>query len=251
MAAVSADGSTVWVLILRLNSSCSRSMAFVVRALRHWLGGRRVNVKSRSPASSKLSANGAVLEPPFADEGFAARFNLLGCRRIDQEDVVGADLLVQALGGRGEQVAMLVYCAPLHRHAVPDSGNCLFKPWRAVDDEELGPSQTALDEIIEDSAPCLGAFAAHALDCEQYLLAVLAHTDNDEQRDGSRLTVEPHAHHGAVENEPHDRLVGQRTGVPGIPVGLHLAPHPAHGVLAHRAAEQGRERTAHPARVGA
>ena len=39
MAAVSADGSTVWVLILRLNSSCSRSIAFVVRALRHWLGG--------------------------------------------------------------------------------------------------------------------------------------------------------------------------------------------------------------------
>jgi hypothetical protein len=29
MAAVSADGSTVWVLILRLNSSCSRSIAFV------------------------------------------------------------------------------------------------------------------------------------------------------------------------------------------------------------------------------
>ena len=32
MAAVSADGSTVWVLILRLNSSCRRSMALVVRA---------------------------------------------------------------------------------------------------------------------------------------------------------------------------------------------------------------------------
>ena len=33
MAAVSADGSTVCVLILRLNSSCNRSIAFVVRAL--------------------------------------------------------------------------------------------------------------------------------------------------------------------------------------------------------------------------
>src|SRR6059058_4988871 len=39
IAAVSADGSTVCVLILRLNSSCNRSMAFVVRTLRHWLGG--------------------------------------------------------------------------------------------------------------------------------------------------------------------------------------------------------------------
>ena len=35
MAAVSADGNTVCVLIRRLNSSCSRSMALVVRALRH------------------------------------------------------------------------------------------------------------------------------------------------------------------------------------------------------------------------
>ena len=54
-----------------------------------------------------------------------------------------------------------------------------------------------------------------------------------------------------VENEPHDRFIGQRAGVPGVPVALHLAPHPAHRVLADRAAEQGRERTAHPARVGA
>lgn len=50
IAAVSADGSTVCVLILRLNSSCNRSIEFMVRALRHWLGGRRVKVKSRAPA---------------------------------------------------------------------------------------------------------------------------------------------------------------------------------------------------------
>jgi hypothetical protein len=31
--------------VLRLNSSCSRSIAFVVRTLRHWLGGSRVKVK--------------------------------------------------------------------------------------------------------------------------------------------------------------------------------------------------------------
>src|SRR6202035_4880817 len=48
-AAVWADGSTVWVLIRRLNSSWSRSIALVVRALFHWLGGSRVKVKSRSP----------------------------------------------------------------------------------------------------------------------------------------------------------------------------------------------------------
>jgi hypothetical protein len=37
MAAVSAEGSTVCVLIRRLNSSCSRSMALVVRSLAHQL----------------------------------------------------------------------------------------------------------------------------------------------------------------------------------------------------------------------
>jgi len=65
------------------------------------------------------------------------------------------------------------------------------------------------------------------------------------------LAVEPHAHHGAVEDQPHDRFIGQRAGVPGVPIALHLAPDPAHRVLAHRTPKQGTERTAHPARVGA
>jgi hypothetical protein len=56
IAAVSAEGSTVWVLMRRLNSRCRRSMALVVRADFHCSTGRRVNVKSRSPASSRLLA---------------------------------------------------------------------------------------------------------------------------------------------------------------------------------------------------
>src|SRR3954451_13808377 len=54
MAAVAAEGSTVWVLMRRLNSSCSRSMQFVVRALRHWLGGSRAKANRRVRASSRL-----------------------------------------------------------------------------------------------------------------------------------------------------------------------------------------------------
>jgi len=65
MAAVSAQGSTVWVLIRRLNSSCNRSIAFEVRMDFHWLGGKRVNVKSLSPASSKLSATARYLRRHF------------------------------------------------------------------------------------------------------------------------------------------------------------------------------------------
>jgi hypothetical protein len=44
------------VLMRRLNSSWSRSTALVVRIDRHWLWRKRRKVKSRSPASSKLSA---------------------------------------------------------------------------------------------------------------------------------------------------------------------------------------------------
>src|SRR5665213_4201585 len=55
-----------------------------------------------------------------------------------------------------EQVSVLVNRAALHRHSVPDGGNGLVEPRRAVDDEKLGPPQPALDEIVEDSAPGLG-----------------------------------------------------------------------------------------------
>jgi hypothetical protein len=56
MGAVSASGRTAWVLIRRRNSSCRRSMAFVVRADFHCDGSRRAKVNSRSPASSRLPA---------------------------------------------------------------------------------------------------------------------------------------------------------------------------------------------------
>jgi hypothetical protein len=58
MESVSADRSTICVL---MNSSCSRSIAFVVRTLHHWGGGRRVKVKSRSPDSAELSATARCL----------------------------------------------------------------------------------------------------------------------------------------------------------------------------------------------
>ena len=141
IAAVSAEGSTVWVLIRRLNSSCRRSIALVVRALRHWLGGRRVKVNSRSPASSRLSATARCLSRHLRMKALRRILDLLGRRRVDHVGVVGGDLLMQALGGMREQVPVLVNRAALHRHAVPDGGNRLVEPRRAVDDEELGPPQ--------------------------------------------------------------------------------------------------------------
>src|SRR5207247_10264783 len=43
-------------------------------------------------------------------------------------------------------------------------------------------------------APCVAALPTHALDRQQYLLAIRAHADDDQQRDCGRLAVEPHVH---------------------------------------------------------
>ncbi len=56
MGTVSAQGSTIRVFILRRNFSSVLSMALVVRAGLHCDGSSRVKVKSRLPASSRLSA---------------------------------------------------------------------------------------------------------------------------------------------------------------------------------------------------
>src|SRR5205823_209879 len=99
IADVSADGSTVCVLIRRLNSSCRRSIAFVVLALRHWLGGRRVKVKRWSPASSRLSATARYLSRHLRMK--ALRRVAIRRGRIDHIGVIGGHLIVQAFGHVG------------------------------------------------------------------------------------------------------------------------------------------------------
>jgi len=51
---------------------------------------------------------------------------------------------------------------PTRLHAVPDSGNGLVEPRCPIDDEEFGSLQAALDEIVEDRAPSLGALATRS-----------------------------------------------------------------------------------------
>ncbi len=171
----------------------------------------RQSREGEQPIAGFLQAvgDGAVLEPPFAKERLAARFDLPARLGVDHVVVIGGDLVMQALGGVREQVSVLVDRAALDRHAIPDSGNRLVEAGGAINDEELRPPQPAFDEIVEDGASGLGALAAHALDREQHLLAVRAHAENNEQRDRGCLAIEPHAHHRAVENEPHDRFIGQ------------------------------------------
>src|ERR1700737_3575702 len=115
MAAVSAEGSTVWVLIRRLNSSCNRSIAFEVRIDFHWLGGDRGNVEKLCPGSPKPSAAGAG----FWGARLASGLDLAARRGVDHVGVVVRDFLVQALRGMGEEIAMLVHGAALDSHVGP------------------------------------------------------------------------------------------------------------------------------------
>ena len=96
---------------------------------------------------------------------------------------------MQTLWRVREKVPVLVDRAALDRRAVPHGGDRLVEPGCAIDDEELGATQSALDEIVENGAPSLSALATHALDCEHYLLAVLAYADDNQQRDGGRFAV--------------------------------------------------------------
>src|SRR3982074_3812891 len=134
-----------------------------------------------------------MLEPPFADEGLTADLYLLRCRRVDHVVVIRGDLVMQSLGRMREKVPMLVSRAALDWHSVPDGGNGLVEPRRAVHDEELGAPQPAFDEIGEDSAPGLGTLAAHALDREQRRRALFAPAERKHKPRGGRFAVEPHA----------------------------------------------------------
>ena len=85
IAAVSAPstrsgGSTVWVLIRRLNSSCNPSwrvccttIAFDVRIVFHWLFGKRVKVNSLGAltATSALRQPSLYRGPPRANHSRA------------------------------------------------------------------------------------------------------------------------------------------------------------------------------------
>ena len=103
---------------------------------------------------------------------------------------------LQSLWRVGQQVPVLVERAALRRHAAPDGGERLLQARRAVDEKKLRPAQAARHEAVEDGAPGLRRLAAHALDREQHLLAVLAHTEHNEERDCGGLPVEPNPDDG-------------------------------------------------------
>ena len=80
----------------------------MVRAERHWLGGRRVKVNK--PVARFLEAVGdrPAFQPPLAEEGTAALLHLFRRRGVDHVGVVGGNLLVQLVRGVSKQVPVLV-----------------------------------------------------------------------------------------------------------------------------------------------
>src|ERR1700745_1711679 len=167
MAAVSADGGTVCVLIRRLNSSCNRSIAFEVRIDFHWLCG------SRPPHRGAFQA-------PFSDEGFALRLDLVLRGRIDHIPVIGGKFLVQPVWRMGKKIAMLVNRAALDQNLRPQRGERLLEAGSAIGDNELRRPQAAFDEGIEDVQPGGLTLSAHVLEREENLLAVPPHADGYE-----------------------------------------------------------------------
>src|SRR5450631_1259113 len=146
------------------------SLEFFVQTFDRVGGAYAAPLARRQPREGEQSVScllqavgdGAVLEPPFSNEGLAADLYLLGCRRVDHIVVIRGDLVMQPLGGMRQKVSVLVNRAALYRHSVPDRGDSLVEPRRTIDDEELGTPEPALDEIVEHSAPGLGTLAAHA-----------------------------------------------------------------------------------------
>jgi hypothetical protein len=123
--------------------------------------------------------------------------------------------------GSKRRVPLLVRRATLYRHAAPHGGDGLVESRRPIDNEELGPLQPALDAIVEHSASGLGALAAHALD-HQRPFCPSARTPMTTSSEMA-VALRSSRTHGAVQNQPYDWLLRQRTGVRGVPVALHLA----------------------------
>jgi len=78
-----------------------------------------------------------------------------GRRRIDHVVAVRGDLVMQAPERMRDKISELVNRAALHRHSVPDRGNGLVEPRRAIDDEELVASSRTVRQASALSPPML------------------------------------------------------------------------------------------------
>ena len=114
-----------------------------------------------------------------------------------------------------------------------------------------GTAKPTGQQVVEENPPGGLAFAAHVAQGDQYFLAVTTNAQRHQHRKAGRLPVQANPDNRTVENQADDVVPGKIALLPGLPVGLHLAPGPAHGVLANRPAEQRCQGAPDPSRVGA
>ena len=166
MAAVSALGRTVCVLIRRLNSSCTPSGV---------CGSDRLPLARREARESEQSVacffqavgDGAAFEPPFSEEGFSFGLDLLAGLGVNHVVAVGRDLLMQPVRRVSEEITVLVHRAALNRHIGPERRQRLVQAGTAVDDDEFRRLQAARGQVVQQGPPSRFAFPAHVLDRQQ------------------------------------------------------------------------------------
>ena len=94
---------------------------------------------------------GGVMTIPTKQRERAARLFLMASDAYARGEPKLAELLIEESNECADRAA-----------GVWSGGNRLVEPRRAVDDKEFGPSQAAINEIVENGAPSLAALAAHA-----------------------------------------------------------------------------------------
>lgn len=121
IAAVSAEGSTVWVFMrLKLLVQPLGCVGGAQAAPRQARKGEQT-ISGFLPDRQQLHDASTALY----DELLTARGDLFRCRRIDHVVSVGGDFLMQTFWRVGQKTSVLVDRAALHRYAVPDRGNGL------------------------------------------------------------------------------------------------------------------------------
>ena len=175
-----------------------------------------------------------MLEPSFSEKCLAASCDLLRRRGIDHVVVIRGDLVVQALRGMGEQVSVLVDRAALHRNAVPDGGNGLIEPRRAIDDEKLGTPEPTIDEIVQ-SRTCWPSARTPSTTSSEIEVALRSSRTRTTVPSRISRTIGPSASERPFQASQSPLTLRQ----------VRLT------VLADRAAEQRRQRPTNPPGIGA
>jgi len=172
-------------------------MALVVRALFHWLGGSVVKVKRRSPPPPGCWQQRRAQPPSCARRLCVASELPVVCLRISCR-CSRCDLVMQPLRCVGEKVAMLVDGAALGRHIAQMAARATSRPRTAVDDQKVQACAAHASRGHRETA-ARPPLSRPMFFRQQYFLAVLAHSSTTRSEIDVAF-VEPHSHHGAVEN---------------------------------------------------